>query len=117
MRPTNSMAVKDCGDCEIPTSRTLTCGHTQLIPCFIDVAEWKCDHKCERKLSCGHRCALPCGYECNSRQCREIVSAKLLCGHVLQVECNVVGATKTLECSVVGCNGEARQSALSKAQK
>jgi len=82
------LCFETCGDCLEMVTRTLRCGHTTELACYIDeekylcnqlvddilplckhatkrkchqkVEEVACSHPCEDRLDCGHSCTLAC---------------------------------------------------------
>ena len=112
----NKMCYEDCEHCDVIFQRRLTkCGHNQLIPCFMDESEWKCNaycektcknnHKCKKLCSdddctiemtkemtdCGHFQNMPCYVEPSNWACKVPCDGKLNCGH----ECSSLCSDKT----------------------
>ena len=108
----NKMCYEDCKLCDVIFQRRLSkCGHDQLIPCFIDENEWKCNAYCERKCNnnhlyrglcsekctieitkempqCGHLQTMPCHVEPCDWKCLEPCDGKLNCGHECPSVCS-----------------------------
>ena len=61
-----------CGDCVVPISKMLECGHSLDLPCCVDVATVTCTANCDKKLPCGHPCSQRCGELCDI-QCTTMV--------------------------------------------
>ena len=84
----NKMCFEDCELCDVIFQKRMTkCGHYQLIPCFIDESEWKCNAYCEKTCKNNHKCKKLCSEDCN---CTIEVAKKMPdCGHVQTIPCNV----------------------------
>lgn len=64
--------------------RTLPCSHTQMIPCCVDLSNYKCQIPVETDLPCGHKQKIPCSANVSEYQCKISVEASLPCGHKVQ---------------------------------
>ena len=80
------LCYQDCGDCSIPVSKKLPCGHEQQVPCSTQPYQFKCMAKCESRLPCGHMCQNLCG-ERHTELCRYPVKKPFNCGHDVNVQC------------------------------
>lgn len=80
------MCYQDCGECSIPVSKTLPCGHIQNVPCSTKPYQFKCMAQCETRLPCGHMCQSLCG-ERHTEVCQHSVKKTFRCGHDLHVLC------------------------------
>ena len=84
----NKMCYENCENCEVIYQRKLIkCGHDQLIPCFMDESEWKCNAYCEQKCKNNHKCKKLCSDDCNCTI--EMTKEMPDCKHVQLVPCNV----------------------------
>ncbi|KAF2902956.1 hypothetical protein ILUMI_03225 [Ignelater luminosus] len=75
---------EDCGECKFPMERTLQCFHTQMVPCYLDLSEYKCQIPVEVDLPCGHKQKISCSADVSAYQCTVPVEASLPCGHKVQ---------------------------------
>ena len=76
--------------CHKDVVKTLPCGHTQNIPCFLDASIAKCRQPCDTFLDCGHKCPGQCGRCQRGRlhvHCRSKCGRTLVCSHVCNFPC------------------------------
>ncbi|KAL3847655.1 hypothetical protein ACJMK2_018556 [Sinanodonta woodiana] len=78
---------QECKTCDAMTTKIVPrCGHTQVMPCGMNPAEFICQDNCEFKLSCGHTCQNKCG-SAHTTDCQIIIGKKWPCEHVGEVKC------------------------------
>ncbi|XP_065567081.1 uncharacterized protein LOC136031433 isoform X2 [Artemia franciscana] len=88
---------EECEKCIIKVEKTLPCGHTATLPCFVDSLDYKCIRLQVYTLDCGHFiklqcqnrqllahfstfCSIPCNIPCN---------IPLPCGHQCTRQCHL----------------------------
>lgn len=71
----------------------MSCKHTTIADCYMDINKIVCSENCLLLLSCGHSCQEKCQATC-TKQCNVLVKKQLLCGHLKIVECSKT----TIEC-------------------
>ena len=76
--------------CCVRMNKTLPCGHTQNIPCYLDASIAECRQPCDTFLDCGHKCPGRCG-QCQRGRlhvcCRSKCGRTLVCSHVCNFPC------------------------------
>ncbi|XP_030230319.1 NFX1-type zinc finger-containing protein 1 isoform X5 [Gadus morhua] len=78
---------RQCPACPVKIEKTLPgCGHKQMVPCYMDPADFKCIAPCEKSLQCGHQCKAKCGGPCTIN-CKVMVPFILECGHTQSDYC------------------------------
>ncbi|XP_065583318.1 uncharacterized protein LOC136042298 [Artemia franciscana] len=85
---------EECEKCTIKIEKTLPCGHTATLPCFVDSLDYKCYVMVEEVLpDCGHLIQLHCQYRklCAnfSTFCSKQCNILLPCGHQCTRKCHV----------------------------
>ncbi|XP_068707528.1 NFX1-type zinc finger-containing protein 1-like [Montipora foliosa] len=78
---------QECGPCAQPVEKFLSCGHIQMVPCFKDPSEVKCNSPCEEILQCLHQCQNVCSEDCTVK-CATIVKKIWPCGHENDAKCH-----------------------------
>ena len=76
--------------CCVRVNKTLPCGHTQNIPCYLDASIAECRQPCDTFLDCGHKCPGRCGRCQRGRlhvRCRSKCGRTLVCSHVCDFPC------------------------------
>ena len=78
-----------CGDCQTSVQRTLPCGHSLDLYCYIDPEKHKCHIKVEVELpNCGHKVEKPCHMEVHLVNCLYPCEDRLPCGHSCVLKCH-----------------------------
>ena len=92
------LCFEKCGNCKVKITKTKpNCGHSQIMPCFVDPATWKCQALCGEILECGHKCQAKCSD--TKHQCHVIVNTKFdKCGHFVEKEC--FRLSKDVQCNM-----------------
>ena len=85
--------------CSNPCTRSLPCGHQQIVRCSQDPHTVFCSSPCQRQLICGHSCPSPCGRLCQEVRCKELCRKKCPRGHPCQRQCHF--GSSCYECSVL----------------
>jgi hypothetical protein len=90
---------ENCGDCRTIVPRTLRCGHSLNLSCYIDIETYKCTEQVEAELpDCGHKVKKPCHMGVEKYKCTEQVEAELpICGHKVKKPCHV--GIRRIRCS------------------
>ena len=97
-----------CSGCKVKVNiRIPNCGHEQIVYCYQDIQDVKCQAKCEKMCRKGHPCKRKCYQECGN--CMVQVRTDLKCGHTTDLYCyedpnkhNCTElVTKTLKCGHV----------------
>ena len=76
--------------CCVRMNKTLPCGHTQNIPCYLDASIAECRQPCDTDLDCDHKCPGECGLCQRGRlhvRCRSKCGRTLVCSHVCDFPC------------------------------
>lgn len=77
-----------CSKCEVKVEKCLPkCRHTQMVPCFYDPIDFKCEAKCDKTLPCGHKCEKQCG-EKHTEDCNVHVEKQGQCSHTSSIPCH-----------------------------
>ena len=85
----SKMCFEDCTQCDVIFQRTVSrCGHDQLIPCFMEESQWKCNAYCEKKCKNNHRCKKLCSDDCGNCTA-EMTKEMIDCGHFQPVPCYI----------------------------
>ena len=85
----SKMCFEDCTQCDVIFLRKVTkCGHDQLIPCFMEESQWKCNAYCEKKCKNNHRCKKLCSEDCGNCTV-ELIIEMVGCGHFQTVPCYI----------------------------
>ena len=85
--------------CSDPCTRSLPCGHQQIVRCSQDPPTVFCSSPCQRQLICGHSCPSPCGRLCQEVPCKELCRKKCPRGHPCQRQCHF--GSSCYECTVL----------------
>ena len=79
-------------DCLARLDKTLQCGHTKNIPCYMrNKNDIPCYVKCEEQLECGHMCNGSCAKCHQGRlhvQCTMKCTRPLVCSHICKQPCS-----------------------------
>ena len=79
--PCPKKCFEDCGNCEVPVTRVIACGHEITLPCYVDVSTYVCRERCLKQLPCGHRCNQLCQVVCDTRCYALVEKTYMLCSH------------------------------------
>lgn len=80
---------EDCGDCRTFVPRTLPCGHSMNLYCFVDPVTHKCPVEVETELpACGHKVMKPCHVQVELFRCTHPCEERLPCGHSCMLRCH-----------------------------
>jgi len=81
---------ENCGDCRTIVPRTLRCGHSLNLSCYIDVEKYKCTVEVEAELpDCGHKVKKPCHMDIGLIPFSHPCEDRLPCGHSCNLKCHV----------------------------
>ena len=76
--------------CFVEVPKELPCGHTRMVPCFLDACAAECREACNELLDCGHACSGDC-QQCRKGRlhirCQSKCGRTLVCGHECKFPC------------------------------
>ena len=76
--------------CFTDVPKKLPCGHTRMVPCFLDAGAAECREACNELLDCGHACSGDC-QQCRKGRlhirCQSKCGRTLVCGHECKFPC------------------------------
>jgi len=85
--PCRQKCFMKCERCEALVKKKVpSCGHIQLVPCWMKPDEFKCQNKCNKTCTNGHPCPLKCSEECGD--CPETSVEIRNCGHEVTLYCS-----------------------------
>ncbi|XP_065915016.1 NFX1-type zinc finger-containing protein 1-like [Dysidea avara] len=85
--PCKQKCFMKCKRCDTLVNKKLpSCGHIQLVPCWMMPDEFKCQRKCNKTCTNGHPCLLKCSDECGD--CIETSVEIRSCGHEVTLYCS-----------------------------
>jgi len=80
---------EDCGECQTSVQRTLRCGHSLDLYCYIDPEKHSCPIEVEVELpDCGHKVKKPCHMDVQLVKCSYPCEDHLPCGHSCVLKCH-----------------------------
>ena len=80
---------EECDKCVITVEKTLSCGHTATLPCYVDSSDYKCLVMVEKVLpNCGHPGRVYCGVDPQGLLCSLPCNIPLSCGHQCTRKCH-----------------------------